>query len=147
MCFFWCWKNSQSSTVVSLGLTIACGLEEALWGRFDWSSVEIWALEGVWVTSERRHCEARKGVGARGRAKRPGRMRLVGVSEVKCQVTLPWRSSSDLTIMVECICAYDNYLPLCLRCDNIQSRSESLLLCQAKQLWPPQQPPLGRQPG
>lgn len=36
----------------------------------------IWALEGVWVTSERRHCEARKGVGALGRARRPGGLRL-----------------------------------------------------------------------
>ena len=69
--------------------------------------MEIWALEGVWVTSERRHCEARKGVGARGRAKRPGRMRSVDVSEVECQVVLPWRNSSDLTIMVEFICAYN----------------------------------------
>ena len=73
---------------MSLGLIIACGLEEALWGRFDGSSVEIWALEGVWVTSERRHCEARKGVGARGRAKRPGKVRSVDVSELVYHVII-----------------------------------------------------------
>lgn len=66
------------------------------------------------MTSERRHCEARKGVGARGRAKRPGRMRSVGVSEIECQVTLPWRNNSDLTIMVEFICAYNLELPASL---------------------------------
>lgn len=71
VCFFWCWKNSQSSTVVSLGEVVAWGLDEALWGRFEESSLDLCTLEGVWVTSERRHWEARKGVGARGRARRP----------------------------------------------------------------------------
>lgn len=95
--------------------------------------MEIWALEGVWVTSERRHCEARKGVGARGRAKRPGRMRSVGVSEVECQVILPWRSNSDLTIMVEFICAYNLELPASLPALRQHSKpiGVALLLCQA----------------
>ena len=34
-------------------------------------AADLCTVEGVWVTSERRHWEARKGVGARGRARRP----------------------------------------------------------------------------